>query len=109
MKLVYVSHPIAGDVEDNLRKLKALFRKIVLTHDSVVPINSALLYIGALDEYVKNERELGIYLGDYLIVRSDELWVPDMAILPTSHVYKDMALAEESHKPMKLTYSTEDL
>jgi len=63
MILVLVESPFAGDVEKNLRYLRAAMRDCLLRGEA--PFASHALYTqpGVLDDQVPNERALGIEAG----------------------------------------------
>jgi hypothetical protein len=60
MKVVYIAHPISGDVEQNLKRIEAIGRHINLTEPDVVPFAHYFFDCYALDDNIPEERERGI-------------------------------------------------
>lgn len=77
MKVVYIAHPIGGDVKNNLEKIKNIVRDINLTKKNVVPFAPYWLDCHALNDNVLKERKRGIKNNIVLLRRSfvDELWL----------------------------------
>jgi len=59
-KVVYIAHPISGDVENNLLKLKDISFKINKTEKDIVPFIPYFVDCSTLDDSIKSEREKGI-------------------------------------------------
>lgn len=77
MRIVYIAHPIGGDVENNLADLRRIIRKINLEQPVVVPFVPYYADIVSLDDNVPLERERGIK-NDIAILESgivDEVWL----------------------------------
>lgn len=77
MKVVYIAHPVSGDVEGNKQKIAWIVRHIMLNHPDVLPVAPYYLMLDALDDNVPEERQLGMtanakYLGSGKV---DEVWV----------------------------------
>lgn len=60
MKIVYIAHPISGDITGNLEKIRKIVRHINLTEPDVVPFAHYWLDCHALDDNIPEERERGI-------------------------------------------------
>lgn len=60
MKIAYIAHPISGDIEGNLKKIRAINRTINLEEPDVVPFAPYYLDCVSLDDNVLEERERGI-------------------------------------------------
>ena len=60
MKIVYIAHPIGGDVENNLEKVRQIVRKLNLERQDIVPFAPYWLDCHALDDNNPQERERGI-------------------------------------------------
>lgn len=60
MKVVYIAHPISGNIEKNLLKVKIIARKINMKEPDVVPFTPYYLDCIALDDNNPVERERGI-------------------------------------------------
>lgn len=60
MKIVYIAHPISGDITGNLEKIRKIVRHINLFEPDVVPFAHYWLDCHALDDNIPEERERGI-------------------------------------------------
>lgn len=60
MKVVYIAHPIGGDVEGNLKRVVKIARTINLTEPETVPVANYFLDCYALDDNSPEERKRGI-------------------------------------------------
>lgn len=77
MKIVYIAHPIGGDIENNLADLRRIIRQVNLHYPHVVPFCPYYADIMSLDDNVPAERERGIK-NDTAILNSGivkELWL----------------------------------
>lgn len=65
---VYVAHPISGDVENNIERIKKTCRILVsMEIDPVVPYLAAMQF---LNEHDKKEREIGIEMNNSYLDRN---------------------------------------
>ena len=69
MKIVYIAHPIKGDVQGNLKKIEAIGRQINLGEPDTIPFAHYYFDCSTLDDNVPEERERGIRNGLELIRR----------------------------------------
>ena len=60
MKIVYIAHPISGNIKGNLKKIQAIARKINLTEPDCVPFAHYFLDCHCLNDDVPEERARGI-------------------------------------------------
>ena len=60
MKIVYIAHPISGDISENLKKIMIIGRQINLEEPSVVPFAPYFFDCYTLDDNIPEERERGI-------------------------------------------------
>lgn len=77
MKIVYIAHPISGDIEANLADIRRIVRKINLTFPDVVPFVPYYVDIVSLDDNMPEERQRGIK-NDTAILKSgmvQEMWL----------------------------------
>lgn len=84
-KLVYIAHPIGGDVQNNLTDLRRILRIISLNlhpikffdFSNIIPVASYYAYIVSLDDNHPEERARGIENNKVLIESGvfDELWL----------------------------------
>lgn len=59
-KIVYVAHPISGDVKGNIDKILAIVREINLTEKNIVPFVPYLADVMAMNDDEPEERRKGI-------------------------------------------------
>lgn len=62
-KVVYIAHPIGGDVDNNLRKVEAIVREICLKTDDIIPVAPYHLLCHALDDNSISERAIGMEIS----------------------------------------------
>lgn len=77
MKIVYIAHPISGDIEANLADLRRIVRKINLEHERIVPLVPYCADIVSLDDNNPTERARGI-ANDVAVLQSgiiQEVWL----------------------------------
>ena len=77
MKIVYICHPVSGDVMGNIEKIMKIIRDINLSREDVVPFAPYLGDLLSLDDNKPEERDRGI-VNDIAILKSgivNELWV----------------------------------
>ena len=77
MKVVYIAHPISGDIEGNLAKIREIVKKIAMSFPDVVPFVPYYVDIVSLDDNDPVQRARGIANDTELIKRKvmDELWL----------------------------------
>lgn len=76
MKLVFISHPIGGDIEANLADLRRIIR-IIAIEGKVQPFVPYYADVVSLDDNVPSERALGmkhnkLFFDRFII---DEMWL----------------------------------
>ena len=69
MRIVFVAHPIGGDVENNLAKIRAIVREINLEEPEVVPFVPYYADCVSMDDAIPAERERGIKNDTELLKR----------------------------------------
>jgi len=77
MKIIYLAHPIGGDVPGNLKKIISIVRDINLTQPNVVPLVPYYADCLALCDNTQQERKRGLENG-HAILKSgaiDEVWL----------------------------------
>lgn len=76
MKVVYIAHPIGGDVDLNLKKLFEIIKEINLNHPDVVPFAPYIADVLSMDDNNKEERARGFVNNKEHFIRRnfDELW-----------------------------------
>jgi hypothetical protein len=100
MKIVYIAHPIGGNVTANLEKVKQIIRHINMTEPDVVPFAHYFVDCHCLNDNVPIERERGIK-NDIALMRAgfiNEVWLyGDKISTGMSH---EIALASELGIPI---------
>ena len=76
LKTVYPAHPISGDVEGNLKRVRAIVRNLHFM-PGVMPVAPYLAACGTLDDNVLEERRMGIEVNEEYFRRGliDEVWL----------------------------------
>lgn len=77
MKIVYISHPISGDVRANLSRLRQIIRHINKKYPDVLPFAHYFVDLHALDDSIPEERAKGIK-NDEALLRAgfiNEMWL----------------------------------
>ena len=77
MKIVYIAHPIAGDVKGNIEKILGIVRKINLEEPDILPFAHYIVDCQALDDTIPEHRFRGIKNDKEFFERKsfDELWL----------------------------------
>lgn len=77
MKIVYIAHPISGDIGNNLKKIIGIIHKLNTTRNDIVPFAHYWVDCHALDDDVPEQRQRGIDNDTELFKRKfiDELWL----------------------------------
>jgi hypothetical protein len=84
MKIVYIVHPIAGDIHGNVQKILKIVKEINLTRKDIVPFAPYMADVLAMDDNDSAQRERGID-NDIAIFGSGivkECWVYGKKISP---------------------------
>jgi hypothetical protein len=100
MKIVYIAHPIGGNVADNIDKIKRIIRYINLSEPDIVPFAHYLVDLAALDDNNPLERARGIK-NDIALLRAgfiNELWLYGAKISPGMQA--EINLARELQIPI---------
>ena len=76
-KLVYIAHPISGDVAKNIQSVLDICREVHLESTNIVPFAPYITTLQYLKEEVSEERALGLGANTMLFERRvmDELWL----------------------------------
>lgn len=77
MKIVYISHPISGDVDGNIKDILRIIRKINIEFKYVHPVASYVVDCLSLDDNNPLERLRGMKNNENLIKSCvfDEIWL----------------------------------
>jgi len=77
MKVVYIAHPISGDIEGNLKSIRKIVKHINLSDSSVVPFVPYYVDVVSMDDNYPKNRKRGIQNDKELFSRKviDEVWL----------------------------------
>lgn len=101
MKIIYIAHPISGDIKENLEKIRLIVRELNLTRPDIVPFAHYWVDCFALDDSVPEERERGIKNDHEFFIREifDELWLYGDHI--SIGMMNEIVLADQCGIPVK--------
>lgn len=93
MKIVYIAHPISGDIEKNLKQLRKIVRQINLSMPGIVPFVPYYVDIVSMDDSNIYERQRGILNDKTLIEKGfiDEMWLTGEKISKGMQAEKELA------------------
>lgn len=102
MKIVYIAHPISGNVEGNVLKVLSLCKKYHT--DKIIPFAPYVVANQYLEDNKPEERELGIEANMEFFRRGfiDELWLCGDRI--SDGMKQEIQLAEEFKIPVIYKY-----
>jgi hypothetical protein len=95
-KPVFIAHQLSGNLEANLQSAKMWCRWAIFVRD-INPIAPYLTLMAILDEKDKNERDIGLGLGDEYIPTCDELWICGPKPSTDSYVWEEVEIAKFCH------------
>jgi len=101
MKIVFISHPISGDVPGNIKKIIAIARHINLTEPDVVPFVPYLIDLYSLDDNEPKERERGLKNGVAVFNNS---WIEEVRLYGdriTEGMNAEIELAKRFDTPVR--------
>jgi len=92
-KIVYIAHPVAGDVQHNMRRLNTIVRFINLFFHGYVPFVPYYSDIASMDDSDKEFRAKGIANTEEFFRRRvmDELWLFGPEVSPGMRAEIEMA------------------
>lgn len=93
MKIVYMAHPVSGDVKNNLARAKAWVRWIEENHPDVAVVASWITECEIWDDDNPTHQAAGLKRDLAVIERCDELWLVGPKI--SSGMERERAHAEE--------------
>lgn len=99
-KIVYIAHPLSGDLSNNIKKILEICNKVHKEDDNIIPFAPYLVSIQYLNDNIKEDRELGIEANKIHFKRKtfDELWVFGDFI--SKGVEEEIKLAKEFNIPI---------
>lgn len=76
MKVVYIAHPIGGDVEGNVKKVLDIVQKLNRSNPNIVPFAPYIVDVQALDDRIPSDRKRGFENNEALFKKCvDEVWI----------------------------------
>lgn len=98
MKIVYIAHPISGDINGNVLKVLSLCKKYHTA--KILPFAPYIVSLQYLDDTKKEDRERGIQANIEFFNRKiiDELWVCGDRV--SDGMKKEIELAEKLKIPV---------
>lgn len=77
MKIVYIAHPIGGDVDNNVKKVLEIVKHINLSYPKVTPFAPYIVDVLALNEANPEERKRGFKNNKALFESRiiDQVWL----------------------------------
>lgn len=74
-KIVYIAHPIGGDVDGNVAKVLAIVRELNMSGEHIVPFAPYIIDVLALDDSDALQRARGFENNKQLFNFVDEVWL----------------------------------
>ena len=77
MRIVYICHPISGDIYQNHLKVRKIIRDLNMSNPDIVPFAPYLIDLLCMDDCIPEERARGIR-NDEALFRAkfiDEVWL----------------------------------
>lgn len=88
--IIYICHPISGDVQGNITKVLAIVRALSI-ENKVIPFAPYIVDVQALDDRIPEERAIGFSHNEALF-KSDCI---DLLFLYGSHISNGMRIEIE--------------
>ena len=100
MKIVYIAHPISGDIPGNIQKVKEIVKDINLKEPDIYPYAPYIVDCETLDDNIPEQRAKGIKNNQKLFEKGiiDELWLYGDKI--TKGMIAEIKLAETWNIPV---------
>ena len=97
-KTVFIAHPIAGDIEGNMKKVLAICKQIHT--QEIIPVAPYLVSLQYLNDEVVEDRQLGVEANLECFRRGyiDELWLFGDHI--STGMKEEILLAKQLHVPV---------
>jgi len=75
VKVIYMAHPVSGDVDNNLKRARLWVRWIEETHRGVAVVASWITECEVWDDADPKQRAAGLERDKAVLERCDELWL----------------------------------
>lgn len=101
MRVIYISHPIAGDMKANIERVETIIRALNLSFSTIFPYAHYLVECRVLRDSELSERERGMKNNAEVFKRRfiDELWLYGTTISPG--MVEEIKLAQKYDIPIK--------
>ena len=98
MKVVYIAHPIGGDVDNNVARVLAIVRRLNLSSSEILPFAPYLVDVMALEDTIPEQRARGFLNNRHFFTEGyvDEVWVYGLS----NDVRTEIGWAEEFGIPV---------
>ena len=96
-KVVFISHPLKGNIEENINKVRKICRELIIEGE-VVPLATHMIFPTFLDDSIHEERRIGMDGTLELLKRSDEVWIYGDRI--SEGMKEEIELAKEIRIPI---------
>ena len=99
LPIIYVASPLAGDIEGNVKRAYEHCRYVVA--NQAIPFAPHAYFSGFLDDGIKEERSIGMFLGREMLKKCSALWAFCDNGEPSDGMKEEIALAEELGIPVR--------
>lgn len=109
MKIIYIAHPVGGDVDANLGKIASIVRILNLNSQEIIPFTPYYADCVALDDDNEMHRARGFKNNEEFFSRRivDELWVFGKIISPG--MQQEIEFARNAGIPVKFVQILADM
>lgn len=90
MKLVYIAHPVSGDVPRNLMQGREFVQRAYMA--DVAPLAPWITGCEVLDDNDPVQREIGLLCDETTVTRCDEIWLCGPRV--SEGMKRELAIAE---------------
>lgn len=91
MTVVYLAHPVSGDVPGNLAEARLWVRHLETTNPNVAIVATWITECEIFDDSVPEERAAGFRRNFAILERCDEIWLVGTHVSPGMKREKDFA------------------
>lgn len=72
LPMIYVASPFAGDIAGNIKRANEHCRYVIA--NQCIPFAPHVFFSGFLNDAIKEERSIGMFLGKEVLKKCSELW-----------------------------------
>lgn len=99
LPMIYVASPLAGDIEENIKRAYEHCRYVVA--NQAIPFAPHAFFSGFLNDGIKEERSIGMFLGREVLKKCSALWAFCDNGEPSQGMKEEIALAKELGIPVR--------